>query len=78
MKMMKPETVQAWIYNCGGRRFVMAGGAGLVNTILFAAKILSESGYITLTGMTIGAYLAANTIEGMRKDKKGDKDAGTT
>lgn len=72
--MMKPETAQAWIFHLGGRRFIMAGGAGVMNTILFACKILSESGYITLTGMTIGAYLAANTIEGMKNGKDKEKE----
>lgn len=73
--MIKPSHVGAWIYGFGGRRFVMAGGAGVVNTLLFAAKILSESGYITLTGMTVGAYLAANTIESMRSPKSPPEEA---
>lgn len=49
----------------------MTMGAGLMNTLLFATKLLSENGYITLTGMTVGAYLAANTIEGFRGGKGG-------
>ena len=67
--MINPKHVAAWIYGFGGRRFVMAGGAGMVNTLLFVFHVLSESGYLTLTGMTVGAYLAANTIESMRTPK---------
>lgn len=64
--MINPKQVAAWLYGFGGRRFVMAGGAGLVNSLLFAARVLSESGYITLTAMTVGAYLTANTIESLK------------
>lgn len=53
----------------------MAQGAGLVNTLLFACRILSESGYITLTGMTVGAYLASNTIESMKNKAANPKSA---
>jgi hypothetical protein len=75
--VIKPATVETWIYHLGGRRFVMAGGAGWVNMILFACHLLSENGYITLTAMTVGAYLTANTIEGFRGGKGGDGDKGT-
>lgn len=57
-----------WLYALGGRRFFMTMGAGIVNTILFAWGVLSENGYITLSGMTIGAYVAANTFESWKGD----------
>lgn len=62
---MRPRQVSAWMYGLGGRRFLMVMGAAAVNTALFATRIMSEAGYITLTLATIGAYLTANTAEGM-------------
>lgn len=53
----------------------MTMGAGITNTALFVFGLLTENGYITLTGMTVGAYLAANTIEGFRNGGKGGSDA---
>lgn len=67
--MITPNQVSAWMFGLGGRRFLMTSGAGIVNSLLFANAFLSESGYITLTGMTVGAYLAANTIESLRTMK---------
>lgn len=65
--MITPKQVQEWIWGCGGRRFVMVAGAGFVHTGLLIAHILSESGYLTLTLATVGAYIGANTVESMKK-----------
>lgn len=57
----------------GGTRFIMAMGAGLVNTLLFAVGILSESGYITLTLATVGAFIVSQTAQNMKtKDNTSD------
>lgn len=61
-----PERVGAWIYGLGGRRFLLTMGGAAVNTALFAFKILSENGYLITFGMTIGAYIGSNTLEGMK------------
>lgn len=67
--MITPKQVSAWIWGCGGRRFVMVAGAGFVHTGLFLAHVLSESGYITLTLATVGAYIGANTMESLKAAK---------
>lgn len=56
---VKPSDLAAWREAAGGRRFLMCMGASLVNTGLFACGPLSEQGYLTAFGLTVGAYLAA-------------------
>lgn len=69
--MAAADTVAAWLIAVGGRRFLMSMGAGVVNTALFWAGVLSESGYITLTMATVGAFIAANTMERMKNGTSG-------
>ncbi len=38
----------------------MCMGAAVVNTALFAFQLLSEQGYLTTFGLTVGAYLASS------------------
>lgn len=64
--MISPKGIAAWLWGCGGRRFVMVVGAGFVHTGLFISHVLSESGYITLTLATVGAYIGANTMESIK------------
>lgn len=56
---MTPATVQRWREAIGGRRFLMCMGAHGVNTTLFVVGLLSEQGYLTTFGLTVGSYLAA-------------------
>ncbi len=60
---MTPETVKAYMTAFGGRRFLLVAGAGVADTALFAVAKLSESGFITLTAMTVGAYITANVTQ---------------
>ena len=60
---MTPESVKNWIAALGGRRFLLVVGAGVVDSIFFAVALLSENGYITLTAMTVGAYITANVAQ---------------
>jgi hypothetical protein len=51
----------------GGRRFILTAGAGIVHTALFAVKVLSEQGYITLTLATVGVYISASTYQKVKE-----------
>lgn len=55
--------LQKLILDSGGQRFFMAMGAGIVNTALFVAGKLSETGYINLTMGTVAAFIAMKTWE---------------
>ncbi len=59
----------------GGRRFVMAMGAGITSTILQWNGKLDPAGstYALIVLGTVGAYLAANTTQKI----KGANDGGT-
>ena len=60
---MTPERLRAWLDAAGGRRFVMAMGAGIVSTILFMLNKLTQGNYMMLQSGTILMYLAANNHE---------------
>lgn len=49
------------LLRCGGRRFVMTMGAGIVDTLLLIGGHLSGEQYVTVTIATIGAFITANT-----------------
>lgn len=57
---MNPDTAFRWRSALGGRRFLLCMGASLVNSALFAVQLLSEQGYLTTFGLTVGSYLAAS------------------
>lgn len=60
---MTPEKLHAWLEAAGGRRFVMAMGAGVVSTLLFVFGKLTQGNYMMLQSGTILMYLAANNHE---------------
>jgi hypothetical protein len=47
----------------GGRRFVLTVGASGLYTLLLVAGLITEDGYITLQMMTVGAFMAANSVQ---------------
>lgn len=47
----------------GGRRFIMCMGCAGINTALFAAGTLSESGYLAILGGTVFGYIANNLMQ---------------
>ena len=64
---MTPEQLVAWREAVGGRRFWLCIGCSLINTVLFAMGILSESGYLFVIGGTVIAYISARTTEALKK-----------
>lgn len=65
--------IRAAIETSGGRRFVLAMGAGITTTILQWFEKLDPAGntYMLVVLGTVGAYLAANTAQKV----KGTPDA---
>lgn len=51
------------VASAGGQKFVMAMGAGVVNTGLLIAKILPVEAYVTLTLGTVGAFILGSASE---------------
>lgn len=47
----------------GGRKFLLAVAVGIVSTMLFAYSVLSESGYLTVQGGSVLAYIGGNYME---------------
>lgn len=62
--------------NSGGRRFVLAMGAGITTTILQLLEKLDKDGntYMLVVLGTVGAYLTANTTQKIR----GPSDTSTS
>lgn len=58
-----PEQVLSWREALGGRRFLLAIGCSLVNTVLFGMGILSENGYLMIISGTVIAYITARTTQ---------------
>lgn len=56
------EYLKSWLDAIDGdEKFVMTVGAGIVNAIFFACGILSETGYLSILGGTVIAYIGAKT-----------------
>ena len=53
----------------GGRRFALAVGSGLVYTVLLVAGLITEDAYIWLQGISIGAFMAANSAEKLAENR---------
>lgn len=67
------EHLKAWLDAIDGdEKFVMTVGAGIVNAIFFACGVLSETGYLTILGGTIIAYITGKVVE-----DRGKRNAGT-
>jgi hypothetical protein len=65
---MTPAAVNSWIVGLGGRRYLLTIGASAIHSLIFVATDkLSEGGYLTMMGMTIGAYLTANTMQKLQE-----------
>lgn len=62
--MTAPEYLKAWLDAIeGDEKFVMTVGAGIINAIFLACGILSETGYLTILGGTIVAYITGKVAE---------------
>jgi hypothetical protein len=57
------EVIQKLITSAGGKRFFMAMGAGIVNTLLLIFGFISPEIYRDLTIATVGVYIGAQTWE---------------
>jgi hypothetical protein len=57
--------IRAQMENSGGRRFILAMGAGITTTFLQWNEKLDAAGntYMMTVLGTVGAYIAANTIQ---------------
>lgn len=64
--MEPPETPLAPV---GGRRFALTIACATLYTLLLIAGLLTENGYITLQMMTVGAYMAANSVQKWAHEK---------
>lgn len=51
------------IARCGGRRFFLTLGCGIVNTLLLMGGYLGEQSYVTLTIATVAVYIGGNTYQ---------------
>ena len=54
----------------GGRRFVLAVGAGLVSSLLLWFTKLTSGDFALIVIGTVGAYIAGATIEQANLDKQ--------
>ena len=73
---MTPQLFTQWLEALGGRRFFLTVGAGIVDTALFAAGKLSESGYLQLTGATVVVYIAAKVYSEVKLNAKSNESVG--
>lgn len=56
----KHMSVGESIARCGGRRFTLSLGAGIVTTLLLIAGYISEGVYADLIIATVAAYIVGN------------------
>lgn len=49
----------------GGRKFLMAMGAGITGTILLVFKFLDPSHFVELVKWTVTVYIAGGTLENL-------------
>lgn len=64
---MKAATVREWTDACGGRRFLMTVGCGMVNTALLMLGYMDASIYRDLTIATVAVYIGGNTYEKVKE-----------
>lgn len=60
---MTPSKVREWLTACGGRRFLLTVGAGLVHTLLLWFGKLTGEQFVMLTMSTTAVYVGANTYQ---------------
>lgn len=59
-----PAALKAWLDAItGDEKFVLVLGCGVVNSILLWFGKLDQTSYVTLTTLTIGAYLTGKAVE---------------
>lgn len=65
------------IEQAGGRRFIMAMGAGITSTVLqwFGKLDAAGSNYVLLVIGTVGAYIAGNTWQKTKATTKDEAEA---
>jgi hypothetical protein len=68
-------TPEAPLAGYGGRRFVLTVAASLLYTLLLIADLLSQDAYVTLQMMTVGAYMAANSVQKWAHEKRDAPDS---
>lgn len=56
-------SVAEGIQRCGGRRFFLTIGAGIVDTLLLMGGFIGEQSYVTLTIATVAVYIGGNTYQ---------------
>lgn len=57
----------AWL---GGRKFVLAVGCGLITSVMRAANVLSDGGYVTIIMGTVAAYITGNVFQKRREPER--------
>jgi hypothetical protein len=56
--------LKAWLDAIAGdEKFIMVAGAGFVNALLLWFNKIDQGNYVTLTTVTIGAYLTGKAVE---------------
>lgn len=51
------------IANCGGRRFLLTVGCGVVSTLLLVGDHIGEQSFVTIVIATVAAYITGNTVQ---------------
>lgn len=78
---MTPARFIEWREALGGRRFLMALGAGFVNTALRIFEYLDIPSYVTLTLGIIGVYIGGRAlpeVANVFNKSVGDSDSGNS
>lgn len=72
---MTPRILKA-MENSGGRRFLLTVGAGISTTVLqwFGKLDAAGSTYALTVAATVGAYIAANTVQKTKATTKDEAD----
>lgn len=65
-----PDRIQSAITGCGGRRFLMTVGAGVVDSLLLIGHFIDQGTYATLTLATVGVYIGASTMQQMQGNRR--------
>lgn len=56
------------IEKCGGRRFILSVGCGLVTSFLLWFGKLDSGAYTAIIMGTVGAYIASDTIQRVKEN----------
>lgn len=70
-KSISPDVLGQWLVSMGGRRFVLAAGAGVITSVLvWYGKITPEIYRDVILG-TVGMYIAGNTFQKVKAQQAG-------